>query len=72
MDQMDAKIWLVFHWKGFFKSLYRHHIIYLYFTYGVAQCSHFEGPPSAVHLVYTSEISLGYRMKHLKYFSPNG
>ena len=63
---------LSFSLKAVFKSVYHHHIVYLYFTYGVAQYSYFGGPPSAVHLVYASEISLGYRMKHLEYFSPNG
>ena len=32
----------------------------------------FGGPLSAVQLVYTFEITLGYRKKHVEDFSPNG
>ena len=64
LEPINSNISLALHWEVILKMSAITCTFAMWLTFG--------GPLSAVHLVYTFEITLGCRRKHLEDFSPNG
>ena len=64
LEPKKSNIQLACHWEVILKICK--------ITCSLAMMLTFGGPLSAVHLVYTFEIAVGHRRKHVEDFSPNG